>query len=120
MTDEERRERQRGYCRKYYWAHREEILARHSQYTKKNYRENRDLSIAQSRAYYQAHKEEIKERRKAYYTAHREQILSRSKEEYRRFREESPELAKKIYCDYARRAYLKRKEKKYAAEEQPG
>ena len=69
MTDEERRERHRGYRRKYYWAHREEILAK-------------------------------------------------SKEEYRRFREENPELAKKIYCDYAHRHYVKKKEKKNNAAEE--
>lgn len=81
---------------RYYVTHKEEYEKRNS----KN-----------CHNYYMRHRDEIRARQKAYYQAHREEILAANRERYYRFRAEHPELAKKIYSEYARRAYLKRKEK---------
>ena len=113
LTPEERAERQKALCRKYYRENREERLAyqrayreahreERKAYRRKYYREHREEELERQRRWKQEHAkpraakltesekvQRARERAHAYYERNREKIIAKAMERYRRMREET-------------------------------
>ncbi len=86
LSEEEKRERQKEYTRRYFAKHPEQA-EKNKERSKAYYHEHRDEIMAYNRKYSKTHSLALSEYRHAYYMKNRERILAYSRERHQKKKE---------------------------------
>lgn len=101
ITDEERRRRACANAAKYRETHREEVLQKKREYSRRKYKESHPDSTPRTRKtpkeYYDEHKEEQKQKFRDYYQKNKEKMREKARRYYQTHKEEQLQKHKEYY-----------------------